>query len=403
MKWRRVPPVYSPVAPASLIRGVSAALHLAPSPREAIAERLKGALGADDVVLTDSGTSALVLALRATVSPGSVVALPAYGCIDLIAAAIRARVRVTLYDVDPTTLSPRLDSVRACLSLGAAALVVAPLYGYPPDMKQLAAIASEQGVPLIEDAAQGAGGTFDGRRLGAFGGLTVLSFGRGKGTTAGAGGALLIRDSRFQESLREARLAMRAPARGTREVAVLAAQMILARPSLYAIPAYIPALKLGEMVYHPAPEPGSLSDAAAGVLSSALALDDRELEVRRSHATTLMAAISSARRFAPIRALNGARPGYLRLAIMDVSGSASTQPQLGMLRGYPVTLDAHPATRSILDERVSDLRGAAALRDRLFTLPTHSRVTALDLERLTQWLGENPEGGALRNRPNEAG
>ena len=42
---------------------------------------------ADDVVLTDSGTSAFVLALRMLAKPGVPVAMPAYACVDLIAAA----------------------------------------------------------------------------------------------------------------------------------------------------------------------------------------------------------------------------------------------------------------------------------------------------------------------------
>ena len=68
------------------------------------------------------------------------------------------------------------------------AVVVAYLYGIPFDTAPVRAAAGAVGAWLIEDAAQGAGASFRGRALGAFGDLSMLSFGRGKGVTAGRGG-----------------------------------------------------------------------------------------------------------------------------------------------------------------------------------------------------------------------
>ncbi|MDQ3520445.1 MAG: DegT/DnrJ/EryC1/StrS family aminotransferase, partial [Gemmatimonadota bacterium] len=78
-------------------------------------QRLTERFGAQAVALTDSGTSALVLALRLAAGAGGTVAFPGYACIDLAAAARFAGVRVRLYDVDPASLSPDLDSVRRTL------------------------------------------------------------------------------------------------------------------------------------------------------------------------------------------------------------------------------------------------------------------------------------------------
>jgi hypothetical protein len=85
-------------------------------------------------------------------------------------------------------------------------------------------------------------------------------------------------------------------------------------------------------------------------------------------------------------------PGYLRFAVLDALGSAVPAPGLGAIRGYPMTLDQHPETRRVLADGESAGAGARALRDRLFTLPTHSRVTARDTERLCEWLTvESPQ------------
>src|SRR5690606_21063576 len=116
-----------------------------------------------------------------------------------------AGVRVRLYDVDPATLSPDLDSLAAAIARGVDSIVVAHLYGFPVNMRGVLKLAMAAGIPVIEDAAQGAGGTLDDRLLGSFGALSVLSFGRGKGTTGGNGGALLLRDSSLAESFSEVR------------------------------------------------------------------------------------------------------------------------------------------------------------------------------------------------------
>lgn len=401
MKWRRVPPVYSPIKPASFPRATAVALGLLSSRTADLSAEISSAFGARETVPTDSGTSALVMALRVAVPPGAIVAFPGYACIDIIAAAIRAPVRVSLYDVDPHTLGPDLDSLRQVLAAGAVAVVVTPLFGYPPDMSGVVQLTTERGVPLIEDAAQGAGGVLRGKRLGAFGDVSVLSFGRGKGTTGGSGGALLVRRPDLLDAVRLARAQLRAPARGARQIVTLAAQWMLARPALYSLPASIPALQLGEMVYHAAAEPRALSLASAAVVRVALSMDAAEIRTRQKHAAQLISASAQSQRFAPIRPQSDAIPGYLRLALLDTTGTADADPSLGAVRGYPITLDQHPETRRVLVNRTPSLPGAGTLRDRLFTLATHSRVTARDIARLATWLGSNAPGRVDQTRVNE--
>ena len=66
---------------------------------------------------------------------------------------------------------------------------------YPRLLRALAAMGGD--ADAAEDAAQEAGATLHGRRLGSFGDLSVLSFGRGKGVTGGGGGALLYGEPMF--------------------------------------------------------------------------------------------------------------------------------------------------------------------------------------------------------------
>ena len=380
--------MYSPVAGRALVSGVKTLFWTDELEEEAVAGELCRRYDVTDALLTDSGTAALVMALRAFAGRGGVVAYPGYGCIDLTAAAVRAGVQVRLYDLDPVTLSPDLESVRKVIRRGVDAIVVAHLYGYPADVGGVQELASKAGIPVIEDAAQAGGGTLRGTRLGGIADISILSFGRGKGVTAGSGGALLLRPGAFAERTLPPQFELEPARRGGHEVTALAAQWILARPFLYRIPAAIPALKLGEMVYRPAPEPRAMSPVAASMLPDALGMEETEVARRRARATNILSSIGEARRLLPIRSIAGGESGYLRLALLDRTGDVLPRESLGAVRGYPMALDQHQQLGPLLVSNEKSGTGSATLRDRLFTVPTHSRVRDVDVARLIAWIAE---------------
>src|ERR1700722_5098453 len=120
-RWQ--PPVLSPVAATALARALPAALTRGRSAFDGLERIIGERFAVNTVALTDSGTSALVLAFRSVLPAHGIVALPGYACVDLLAAAAFAELRVRLYDIEPATLSPDLDSVRAALRRGADAVM----------------------------------------------------------------------------------------------------------------------------------------------------------------------------------------------------------------------------------------------------------------------------------------
>src|SRR3989442_1663171 len=191
----RQPPVHSPL-PWPALRAGGAALVSGRDPRPALHELLAREFAAERVRLLASGTQALQVALveaARDVRGDVIAALPAFTCFDVATAAVGAGVRIALYDVDPGTLSPDLDSLTAALTVGARLVVVTPLYGVAVQWRAVLECAAAVGAAVIEDAAQGFGASWLGRPLGSLGAVSVLSFGRGKGWTGGRGGALLAR------------------------------------------------------------------------------------------------------------------------------------------------------------------------------------------------------------------
>lgn len=363
--------------------------------RDSVRETLRETHGPADLLLTDSGTTALTLALRAVTRGASdrPVALPAYCCYDVATAAAGADVPVVLYDLDPRTLGPEMDSLRDVVREGVAAVVVAHLYGIPVDLGAVLELAEEAGVPVIEDAAQGAGGRFRGRPLGSFGSLSVLSFGRGKGTTGCGGGALLAHDARSVDRLREAAEALpeREP-RGLGRVPVLVGQWIFGRPGLYAVPSALPFLRLGETVYREPEAAGRISALSAGTLRTTLSLQERELEIRRRNAGRLARPVASAGGLAPVEAPPRSEPGYLRYPVLadDRAVDRLTGKELeslGVMTAYSEPLDRLPEMRTRCRNLSKRRLGAEQLAGRLITLPTHSQVTERGRRRLREHLG----------------
>lgn len=390
-RWRRLPPARSPVAAGAVL---GAALRAAgPGAGSGAVEEVRAWLretfGARRCLLTRSGTAALTLSLRAAMrrTGSDRVVLPAYACFDVATAAAGAEARVAFYDLDPRTLSPDPASLEAALGEGAAAVVVVHLYGYPADVAAVRTAAGRAGALVVEDAAQGAGGRLDGRPLGAHGDLSVLSFGRGKGRTAGAGGALLARSEAtaglLEEEARELGEARRP--RGVREVAVALAQWALGRPSLYRLPAALPLLDLGTTTYHPPTPARPMAAAAAEILRRTRGEPDpREAERRRAHARRLREGLAGVEGVELVEPIPGALPGELRLPVV-MEAPAGGRPELGIMPGYPALLADVPDFRPFVEAGSPPAPGAARLRDRLVTLPTHGHLTRRDLDAILRW------------------
>jgi dTDP-4-amino-4,6-dideoxygalactose transaminase len=382
---RRQLPVYSPLSLGALIGGVAAILR--PRIEEEVAAGIRERWSGADVLRTASGTGALTLALGAAARrvPGP-AALPAYACYDLATAADGAGVSVLLYDVDPATLGPDFASLERALEAGARTIVAAHLYGVPLDLARVAELARRYDAIVVEDAAQAAGATIGGRPAGTIGPLGILSFGRGKGITGGSGGALLGNDDLGRAIVREAAASVGPGRTSAREVVATAAQWLLGRPTLYALPASLPFLGLGETHYRAAEPVRGPSRFSAGVLRRTLELVDQEATVRRANAERIMRILPRGLR---VPGSSAGRAGYLRLPIVadDIWASrlgGSQARRLGIWPGYPAALADLGGFAPRVGNAGDGFEGARRLAHHLFTAPTHSRLSAADFARLAR-------------------
>jgi len=378
--------------------------------RSTLVEYLESWFQADRVILTGSGTQALQLGLAyADSTPpgaGRPVALPAYTCFDVATAAVGANIRVIFYDVDPISLSPDLDGIRRALQRGAGSVVASNLYGYPIDWPTIKAECESAGALLIEDAAQGVGSAWGVKRGGTFGHLTVLSFGRGKGWTGGAGGALLVRcgmpatGGQDKSGLLRPLETARPPATASLRAAVISAvQWAMGRPSLFGIPMSIPGLDLGETRFKEPSVPTSIGafSAAAAMGHAAKAME--EVVKRQANASgwrqLLQGSLDEPTRFRFCHPLDEGTCAYLRFPVLasdrsSATGFARATKRFGVAHGYPILLPHLPTVLPLLTHGVEAVSGAKKLASSLLTLPTHSLVKKGDKQAvMSAFVGEN--------------
>ncbi len=141
--------------------------------------------------LCSSGTIAVELALRAAqVEPGDEVILAGYDFPGNFRSIEACKALPVLVDVELDTLAPSAAMIQSAITPQTKAILVSHLHGGLAAMEQVAGLAKENRIMLIEDACQAPGAIVDGQPAGSWGDICVLSFGGSKLLTAGRGGAI---------------------------------------------------------------------------------------------------------------------------------------------------------------------------------------------------------------------
>lgn len=150
-------------------------------------------IGAAECVTVNSGTDALVLALRALeIGPGDEVITVSQTAVATVAAIEIVGAEPVLADVDPESYCLDPEALAGLVSSSTRAIIPVHLYGHPADMVPISEFAREHGLALVEDCAQAHGATLNGKKVGTFGDLACFSFYPTKNLGAiGDGGAVV--------------------------------------------------------------------------------------------------------------------------------------------------------------------------------------------------------------------
>lgn len=157
-------------------------------------------------VAVSSGTAAIDIAVAGLdIGPGDEVIIPTFTIISCVQQVVRSGARPIFVDCDPDTWNARVEDIAASISPRTRAIIIPHIYGLTTDVEALEHLAREQGVHLIEDAAEALGQEWRGRRCGSFGIVSTLSFYPNKLITTGEGGMILTDDEDLAKRFRRLR------------------------------------------------------------------------------------------------------------------------------------------------------------------------------------------------------
>ena len=105
------------------------------------------------------------------------------------------------WNMSPEYLEEAIQD-RILLGKKPKAIIVVHLYGMPARIEEIMAIAARYEIPVVEDAAEALGATFNGRPVGTFGDIGILSFNGNKIITTSGGGALISSHEGYVEKAR---------------------------------------------------------------------------------------------------------------------------------------------------------------------------------------------------------
>ncbi|MEP1535535.1 MAG: aminotransferase class V-fold PLP-dependent enzyme [Paracoccaceae bacterium] len=148
-------------------------------------------IGVKHSILVNSGTSALITALRGVdLMPGDEVIIPAYTFVATAVAIISLGAVPIVANIDRSlTIEP--SDIASRITERTRAIVAVHMCGYPCDMHAILAVARQNDLAVIEDACQAAGGTYRGARLGSLGDAAAFSFNYFKTISSGEGGVVV--------------------------------------------------------------------------------------------------------------------------------------------------------------------------------------------------------------------
>lgn len=339
--------------------------------------------------LFESGTAALAIAIKRSLAiqrpiPAPRVALPAYGCPNLVAAALWAGATPVYYDLSPTAFAPRLETVSRLLEDRSIIVVHVDAFGamtLEPLIQQLEPnLASNR---IVHDLAQSFAPYVPAWQPSVR--YSVVSTGRAKPVSLTLGGAVLTGDSGAQEAEEESEGLM-SPASPLALLCRSAVYGLSLKPLLFGVLSRIPQLGIGRTAFHPLPSVRRLSDSWEPTFSAAAMHVTEHLAEYQADTDAMLALAEESGAYVPegaARAKN--RVPLWRVPVLCPTSHGAAQlaragSDLGLSRLYERTIPE--IMGSTQENATNEWPNASSIAGRLVTLPTHGRLKSSQLRRL---------------------
>ena len=205
---------------AGIQSAIDSAAFILGQPVSELEEELAKYIGRKHCVSCASGTDALVLALKVhNIGEGDAVFVPDFTYIASASCAALVNATPVFVDIDFNTFNMDTKALENAIKrtmeegkLNPKAIIPVDLFGLPANYAEIGEIARKYNLLILEDAAQGFGGSINGKRACSFGDISATSFFPAKPLGCyGDGGAIFTDDDMINERLRSIRAGGKSP------------------------------------------------------------------------------------------------------------------------------------------------------------------------------------------------
>ena len=158
-------------------------------------------IGVKHAVALNSGTAALHLAMLVSGVEDGEILTTSMTFVSSNHCILHAGAEPVFCDIEPDTLNVDVNGLEAAITDRTRAILVVHYGGHPCDMDPVLELASNYGLKVIEDVAQGCGGSYRGKKLGSIGDIGCFSFDSRKNLTTADGGMLTTDDDIVAERI----------------------------------------------------------------------------------------------------------------------------------------------------------------------------------------------------------
>ncbi len=381
---RTIPPTAAPINLKDILHGL-AGFFFGKRYIKRLEGELKEYFGVKHVFLVSSGKAALtliLLALKSLKPDKKEVLIPAYTCFSVPSAIVKAGLKVSLCDIDPSNFD--FDYELLAEAIGEDTLCVVPnhLFGISADIDRINSICRERNAFVVEDAAQAMGCRYNDKLLGTIGDVGFFSLGRGKNITCGSGGIIVTNSDKIALAISKQCSNIQYPGKieSVKDFLKIMLMAIFIHPFLYWFPSGLSFLKLGETIFYKEFPIKRLSGIQAGLLNNWQRRLENLNQIRKENSKYFCSTLASTLTF-----YKGSSIPFLRLPfiaenreIKERIYSFSKKEGLGINHMYPTPINEIKEIQGRFNGKTYP--SAKGVSETLLTIPTHQLLSKKDKE-----------------------
>lgn len=164
---------------------------------------VKNYLGSSYCIALNSGTSALhALLITYGLGNGSEVIVPSFSFVSTANSVLFVNSKPVFADIEETTLGLEPKSIKEKITPKTKAVIPIDYAGLSCNIFEIQKIGQDNGLIVIEDAAEAMGASINGKKIGSVANSAILSFCGNKILTTGEGGAVITNSKEVAEKIK---------------------------------------------------------------------------------------------------------------------------------------------------------------------------------------------------------